>query len=141
MRIRLLGVLLAAVMVGVVAACGGDDDAQGDAISSLCSDLATLATASAQLDALDPITATKGDYQDAADEVKSALSDVVDDAKDLDEANTDALQSAVDAVGSAVDDVPDDASIQEAIQSIAPQIQAIGMEIDNIETQNCAEAG
>ena len=141
MRIRMFGVLLLAVVVGLVAACGGDDDSQADATSSLCSGLASLATASGQLGALDPLTATTGDYRDAADQVKSAISDVVDAAQDLAEANTDALQSAVDGVASAIEDIPDEDSIPDAIQSIVPQMQALGAEIDNVESQNCAEAG
>ena len=66
----MFGVLgLAAV---ALVACGEDDDDDvGEANAAFCDDLAAYGTAVADLAALDPATATKSDYDSAADDVRT----------------------------------------------------------------------
>lgn len=139
MRVRALGAVLLAVVLGAVAACGGGDP-QEDALASLCSSLTEVKETVQGIVDLDPATATRDDLEAAIDEARDAGDRVVDAAQDLEEANADALSSAIDDFRNAVSDLPDDTSLQEGIASVGPAFLAIGDEIEAIESQNCAEA-
>ena len=71
-RTQLLSIV-GLLSVSVLASCGDDDDEASDvseANTEFCDDLAVYGTAVADFAVLDPATATKDDYDSAADEVK-----------------------------------------------------------------------
>ena len=76
-RLLMFGVL--GLAAAALVACGDDDDDDvGEANAAFCDDLAAYGTAVADLAALDPATATKSDYDSAADDVRKRAGTRVD---------------------------------------------------------------
>ena len=87
-RLMVSSILVSIALVGLTA-CGDSDDDESDvaeANTAFCGDLAAYGSAIGELAALDPATATKDDYDAAAESVRSTREDMVDSAADLSEA-------------------------------------------------------
>jgi len=68
---------------------------------------------------------TEDEVQEAEDALASAWSDVESTAADLENAQVEDLQSAYDDLERAIDDVPDDATVEEALEMVQPQFDAV----------------
>ncbi len=137
MKVRTFGAVLLVVVLGAVAACGGDS--QENALEDLCNSLTEVDEAIQGIVSLDPATATRDDLEDAINEARDAGDQVVEAAQDLEEANADALSAAIGNFRDAVADLPDDTSLQEGIAAVGGAFVALTDEVENLESQNCAE--
>ena len=119
-------------------ACGDDDDDDvGEANSAFCDDLAEYGTAVADLAALDPATATKSDYDSAADDVRSTREDMVESAADLSEAEWANLETQVDTLRDQLQDAPDDQAVQSILDAAKPQAATVQASIATLNTAVC----
>jgi hypothetical protein len=128
-----------ALCLGALAACGDDSDSSGDvqkANAAYCQDLTTYGAAVNSFIALGP-TATKAQYKDAADDVKSAREDLTDSAKKLSEATVSNLQSDVDKLKDDLKDAPDDQSVAAIVASAAPQAAKVKASAAAVNTAVC----
>ena len=135
-RLLMLGAL--GLAAATLVACGDDDDDDvGEANAAFCDDLATYGTAVADLAALDPATATKSDYDSAADEVRSTREDMVESAADLSEAEWANLQTQVDTLRDQLQDAPDDQAVQSILDAAKPQAATVQASIATLNTAVC----
>ena len=119
-------------------ACGDDDDDDvGEANAAFCDDLAAYGTAVADLAALDPATATKSDYDSAADDVRSTREDMVESAADLGEAEWANLETQVDTLRDQLQDAPDDEAVQSILDAAKPQAATVQASIATLNTAVC----
>src|SRR5262249_12199331 len=126
-----------AIVIGVLGTTG--KETQAEAQQDLCSSLNGLDTATTNLTSLDPMTASKDDYQSAVSDVEDQWSDVKDDASDLHNMNVSMLQSAWNSFTQAVKAVPSDASVSQALQSVSQSAtQLINTTQSNIASLNCS---
>ena len=135
-RLLMFGVL--GLAAATLVACGDDDDDDvGEANAAFCDDLATYGTAVADLAALDPATATKSDYDSAADEVRSTREDMVESAADLSEAEWANLETQVDTLRDQLQDAPDDQAVQSILDAAKPQAVTVQASIATLNTAVC----
>ncbi len=139
MKRFLFGLGVGLLSVVAVTACGGDDDASDvvDANSAFCEDLAAYGSAVGDLAALDPATASKDDYEAAADEVRSTREDMVDSAGDLGEAEWENLQTQADTLADQLQDAPDDQAIQSILDEAKPQAATVQASVATLNTAIC----
>ena len=132
-----------ALCLGALAACGGDDDsASGDlqeANAEFCQDLTAYGSAVKSFNALGP-TATKAQYTDAADDVKSTREDLTDSAKKLSEAGVTNLQTEVDKLRDELKDAPDDKSAASIVASAKTQATKVEASAAAVNTAVCTPA-
>lgn len=144
MKRRLVfGIGLGLLSVVAVTACGDDDDESdvAEANAAFCDDLAAYGTAVGDLAALDPATATKDDYESAADEVRSTRDDMVDSAADLSEAEWENLQTQADTLRDQLQDAPDDQAVQSILDEAKSQAATVQASIATLNTAICTVGG
>jgi hypothetical protein len=138
--------VLALGMVGLfslsgLAACGSDDkDTKSDvkdANAAFCSDLAEYGNDVKALAALDPATATKADYNAAADAVKSSRETLVASGKDLSQAEWTNLQTQVDALSGSLKEAPDDATVSSILTAADAQATTVQGSVATLNTAIC----
>ena len=135
-RLLMFGVL--GLAAAALVACGDDDDDDvGEANAAFCDDLAEYGTAVADLAALDPATATKSDYDSAADDVRSTREDMVESAADLSEAEWANLETQVDTLRDQLQDAPDDQAVQSILDAAKPQAATVQASIATLNTAVC----
>ncbi len=136
---RPLMIGLALIAAGTVTACGDDDDESdvADANSAFCDDLAAYATSLGALAALDPATATKSDYDSAADEVRSTREDMLDSAADLGEAEWENLQTQAETLVDQLQDAPDDQAVGAILEEAKPQAATVQASVATLNTAVC----
>ncbi len=116
----------AIVLVGVAGLVGCDDDeSQAAAEDNLCASLTSFSSSVVNLQGLDPATASQDDYEAAVQEIEKAGNTVREDAEDVSDADTAALESAVNDLEAAADDVPDDVPVADAVSTLQPEVQAV----------------
>lgn len=118
-----LAVVLLAAGLGLVA-CGGDEESQAEAEQHLCASLDDFAASIVSLQGLSLQKTSEDDLNSAADNVNDAWDQVVEDAKDVKNANTDAIESAYDDLKQAIEDRPRDKPITEVFAELEPKILA-----------------
>src|SRR6188768_3577451 len=125
MKRRLVLGIVSVVSVSVLVACGDDDDDDAsevaEANAEFCDDLSAYGTAVSDFAALDPATASKDDYDSAADEVRSTREDVVESAGDLAEEEWENLLTQIDTLRDQLRDAPDDQAVQAIVDEAKPQ--------------------
>lgn len=124
MRKRFAPLVLLAAACLSLAACGSDQESQAEAEQHLCTSLDDFAASLVSLQGLSFQTASEDDLNDAADNIEEAWDQVVEDAKDVKNANTDAIQSAYDDVREAIQDRPRDKPLTEVVAGLQPKIVA-----------------
>lgn len=132
--------LTALVSVSMLAACGSDDDNSSDvqgANTEFCQDLSTYTSSLASLASLDPATATKADFEDAADAVKSARVDLAESRADLVEAELDNLETQADDLDGLLADAPDDAVIADIVTAAQVQVAEVQVSAAAVDTAVC----
>jgi hypothetical protein len=141
MKRQLIIGLSALASVGMLAACSSDDDNTVadvvDANSEVCQDLGAYADSLAALEALDPATATKADYEDAIGAVKSARSDLSDSAADLVEAEVENLQAQAEDLEGALADAPDDEAVADILAAVQVQVAEVRASSAAVNTAVC----
>ena len=141
-RREMFAVGVGLLVVGVVSACGDDDDDDvAEANAEFCDDLGEYATAVGGFVALDPATATKDDYDSAADEVRSTREDMVDSAADLGEAEWENLRNEADTLRDQLQDAPDDVAVQSIVETAKPQAATVQASIATLNTAICPVGG
>ncbi len=129
-----LGLAAGAALVG----CGDDDDSDvSEANAAFCDDLTAYGNAVADLARLDPASATKSDYDSAADEVRSTRDDMVESAADLSEAEWSNLETQVDTLRDQLQDAPDDQAVQSILDEAKPQAATVQASIATLNTAVC----
>jgi len=129
MNRRLMVGVVGLISVSALVACGDDDDDGASEIAEanteFCDDLSAYGTAVADFAALDPATATKDDYDSAADEVRSTRDAMVESAGDLAETEWENLVTQVDSLRDQLQDAPDDQAVQAIVDEAQPQAAAV----------------
>ena len=138
-RLMVSSILVSVALVALTG-CGDSDDDESDiaeANTEFCGDLATYGTAVADLAALDPATATKDDYDSAAEAVSSTREDMVESAEELSEAEWENLETQVDTLRDQLQDAPDDQAVQAILDEAQPQAATVQASIATINTAVC----
>ena len=137
--------LTALFSVGMLAACGSDDDDSAsdvaDANAAFCADLTTYVASLTSFAALDPTAATKADYEAAAGEVKSARADLAASRADLVGAELDNLESQADDLDGVLADAPDDAVAATIVAEAQIQVTQLQASAAAVNTAVCTAPG
>ena len=129
---------IGALCMAALAACGGDDDDSGsasdlqEANAAYCQDLTAYTSALKAFVALGP-TATKAQYEDAAEAAKDAREDLASSAKKLGEEGVQNLQTQVDELK----DAPDDQSAASILAAAQPQAIKVQASAAAVNTAVC----
>jgi hypothetical protein len=133
--------LTALVSVSMLAACSSDDDDSTsdvqEANTAFCQDLSAYGASLTAFAALDPATATKADYDAAADTVKSARSDLAESRAELVGAELDNLETQADDLNGALADAPDDAVVADIVTAAQAQVTQIEASAAAVNTAVC----
>lgn len=135
------GILIAFLIVfTVVGAVGCEEElTPEEARAEACTALMDFEASLGDMVALGP-GATVGDLRAAADEVQASFSDFEDAAAQVAEAQAADLKQAYDQLQSTIQQIPDDATIQEALTMIQPDLAAVEAEWQSVfDDLNCGE--
>jgi len=135
------GILIAFLVVfAVVGAVGCEEEmTPEEARAEACVKLMEFEAALEDMVTLGP-GATLGDLQAAADDVEARFSEFQDAAAEVAEAQAEGLEQAYDQLQSTIEEIPDDATIQEALTLIQPDLAAVGAEWQSVvDDLNCEE--
>ena len=136
--------LTAVISLSMFAACSSDDDDSvadvQDANSEFCQDLGAYGATLAAFVALDPATATKAEYEDAASAVKTARIDLAESRADLVEAEIDNLEAQADDLDGALTDAPDDAVVADIVTAAQAQVTAVQASAAAVNVAVCTGA-
>ncbi len=123
-----LNFLFAALPLVILASCTTQNQSPQattqDKKAELCTNLARLNTSIATLRSLSP-SSTVGDFKKAEDGVRTAYNNVKTSAQAVQEAKSSELDQAYTNLEKAMRSVPSNATLQQAAQSITPQVQAV----------------
>ncbi len=127
--------LLAALPLLVLASCTTQSPQANlqDKKTELCTNLARLNTSIATLRSLSP-SSTVGDFRQSVEQVKTSYNNVKTSAQAVQEAKTAELDVAYTNLDKAVTAVPSNATLQQAAQSITPQVQSVQTARDQMST-------
>jgi len=115
-----------AFAVVLLAGCGGNDKSAAEAKADYCGDLSALQSSVDTLEqTLNNPGATLDQVKDARDDVHKQVQAVDDSADDVADANVDQLDEAYDALNKAINDIEDSATLAEAQQGIADEVQGV----------------
>ena len=132
-------------LIGVCAlvSCGDDDDASdvAEANAEFCENLTDYRTAVTDFVALDASTASKDDYDSAADEIRSTREDMVESAGDLAQEEWENLQTQVDDLVDQLRDAPDDQAVQAILDEAQPMAVEVQASVATLNTAICEVGG
>jgi hypothetical protein len=114
--------LLLIPLVLVAASCGGTDTKEAE--TNLCKSLNDFEAALIALGDIS-LDSTVEDIQNNYKAVEDAWNKVVADTENVGTARSDDLKKAYDNLDKAIDDIPGDATVTEALQSIADEAAAV----------------
>lgn len=115
--------IAAAIVIGLLGNLGGES--QAEAQDDLCASLSTLESSVDDLTGMSPTSSSKSDYQTAVSAIDDDWDQVKSDASDLTGVTMSQLDDAWDAFTSSVDDVSDDASVSDALDTVASSAQTL----------------
>jgi uncharacterized lipoprotein NlpE involved in copper resistance len=127
---------LAAAAILVLAACNNDAEPTPDPQLAFCDSAASLGAAVVNfraLDAQDTIT----DIQTSGQAVQAAFQALKTSAGNLAESQASDIESAVADLQSAVGSIPDSDTVDQALASLAPQVEALTQAINDAGDTNC----
>jgi len=132
---------IGALCMAALAACGDDDDSGSasdvqEANAAYCQDLTAYTSALKAVVALGP-TATKAQYQDAAETAKDAREDLASSAKKLGEEGVKNLQTQVDELKDQLKDASDDQSAASILVAAQPQAIKVQASAAAVNTAVC----
>jgi gamma-glutamyl:cysteine ligase YbdK (ATP-grasp superfamily) len=125
--------VLAFVMFGLLG-CGSHKESQRQAEQNLCASLDNFTATLLSLQGVSLQSTSEDDVKSAADNVNKAWDRVVADARDVNKANIDAIQSAYVDLKGALRNRPTSKPIAEVIAGLEPKIAAFagaGRELAN----------
>lgn len=126
-------------MALLVAAAGCGNDTTENTQQTLCQSLGAYQTALNQFNSL-TVNSTMADIDAAEQNLVEAWNDVVAAAADYTNANIDSLQTAYYNLMTAINNIPSTDTVQQAMQSIQPQIQAVASAWQQLYTNlNCQQ--
>jgi len=114
--------LALAICLSLVA-CGSDKESAQEATQHLCTSLDDFAASVVALQGVG-LSSSQDQISSALDNVNQAWNKVVDDAKDVKTANTDAVKSAYEDLKSAVENRPTDKPITDVLAGLEPKLAA-----------------
>jgi chaperonin cofactor prefoldin len=117
-------ILVLGAAVLLLCAAGCTQPSPEEAKTQFCTDMADFETALEELQSLNE-TANVGEVRAAEDNVTQAWNNVKNSAQTVGEVNTDQLEAAYNDLDKAVQDLPADITVQEAMQQLQPQIDAV----------------
>jgi hypothetical protein len=121
---RLFGILALALLAATaLAACGGDKESPAEAKQNLCASLDDFAASVVALQGIG-LSSSQDQIKSALDNVDQAWQQVVADAKDVKNVNTDNIKSTYDDLKQAVQDRPTDQPMTEVIAGLEPKLTA-----------------
>lgn len=120
---------LAALPLLLIVSCTNQASQQAapttqDKQAELCTNLARFDTAVATLKSMSP-SSTVGDFRTARDQVKTTFLDVKASASTVQTAKTAELEQAYQDLDTAISSVSDTATLNQAVQSLAPRVAAV----------------
>jgi hypothetical protein len=118
-------VVLVAAGVGLALLLGFVARSQSVGETQYCDSLASLKSSVGNLLALDPATATQGEFQSDLEAVQNDWSSVKSAAEDLHASNASALENAWSSFAGAVKSIPSDASAGTAQSHVSQSAQAL----------------
>ncbi len=124
---KILNFFLAALPLTLLIGCGEQQTPQAttqDKKAELCTNLARLNTSVAALKSMSP-NSTVGDFRKAQDAVKASFDAVKTSTQTVKEAKTSDLDAAYANLDKAMRAVPNNLTLQQARQSVTPQITAV----------------
>jgi hypothetical protein len=108
------------------AACGDDDESsQSAAEAAVCTNLQGFASALQQVEGVQLGNPEANAQNISIKRAKATWSGVEQSAKDLNEADANAISSSLDDLESAIDDLPSGMTIAQAKQQLQPQLDAV----------------
>jgi hypothetical protein len=116
-------VALAVVATPALAACGGDKESPAEAKQNLCASLDDFAASVVALQGVG-LSSSQDQLKSALDNIDQAWGQVVADAKDVKNVNTDNIKSTYDDLKQAVQDRPTDQPMTEVIAGLEPKLTA-----------------
>jgi gamma-glutamyl:cysteine ligase YbdK (ATP-grasp superfamily) len=116
-------VALAVVATTALAACGGDKESPAEAKQNLCASLDDFAASVVALQGVG-LSSSQDQLKSALDNIDQAWGQVVADAKDVKNVNTDNIKSTYDDLKQAVQDRPTDQPMTEVIAGLEPKLTA-----------------
>jgi predicted Zn-dependent protease len=116
--------VVASLPLLVLVSCANPQATTQDKKAELCTNLARFNTSVATLKSLSP-NSTVGDFRKARDQVKTAFNEVKTSAQAVQEAKIVDLEAAENNLDKAISKVPNNATLQQATQSVAPQVAAV----------------
>jgi HPt (histidine-containing phosphotransfer) domain-containing protein len=122
MRPRMITIGLATLLV--VGACSGSSTPTPDPQVAFCSSISSLASALKTLKSMDA-TDTISDIQTSAESVQTAFQAFKDAAGNLASSEVDAIETAATNLQDAVAAIPSSDTVDQAIVSLKPQIEAL----------------
>ncbi|HMN98450.1 MAG TPA: hypothetical protein PKD59_03465 [Miltoncostaeaceae bacterium] len=127
MRRLLAATVIVLVAVFGVAACGDDDDDSGQAAAEaqVCTSLKGVQSAIDNVEGVQLRDPTANANNISLKRVKATWSGVEQAAKELSQADAEAVTSAIDGLESAVEDLPKPISVQQARTQLQPQLDAV----------------
>lgn len=117
-------IVMAALPLLFAASCAGQQATTEDKKAELCTNLARLNTSIAALKSMSP-NSTVGDFRTARDQVKTAFADVKTSAQSVQESRVADLEVAQNDLDKAITNIPNNATLQQATQSVAPKVAAV----------------
>ena len=143
-RLAALGIV-GLISLGVVTACGSDDDDSAsdiqDANAAFCQDLTAYSSAIKGLTDLDPATATKAEYTSAVDAVTSSHAAVVSSGQYLGEAEWANLQAQIATLTGDLPNAPDDAAVSSILAAADAQATTVRASVATLNTAICTVGG
>jgi DNA-binding ferritin-like protein len=115
--------VLGVVGLALLAGCGSSKPSPEEAKQQLCSSLDDFAASVVALQGVS-LSSSEDQLTSSLDDVDKAWDDVVADAKDVKNANTDQIRSTYEELKQAVQDRPTDKPVTEVIAGLEPKLTA-----------------
>lgn len=113
----------AAIVIGLLGNLAGESQAQAQ--DDFCSSLSALESSVDDLTGMSPTSASTSDYQSAVSAIDDNWDQVKSDASDLASVTMSQLDDAWDTFTSSVDDADDDASVSDALGTVASSAKTL----------------
>jgi hypothetical protein len=124
LRTRWLAALSVALVVGLLAACGGEDENPTEAAAQLCDAMAALEVAVNNVAALNA-DSTIDDVEAAQDELVDAYQQVEDLAEDVEDMRIDELSPAYESLDQTLDGIDAGMSMSEVQAELQDEVAAV----------------
>ena len=130
-RFLLLGPVMAAATLLVLLSACDDEPTQAEAEEQFCDDVGAFLASLGALRDVDDDTSVD-DFEQARENARTAYDNMIASAEQLREVNVEELQEANDNLRAAIDDIDDDATLQEARDSIEDEADEVAVQVSQI---------